>query len=299
MGVGSDAGNEGGSSGQDGGLGVKPDSGMPAEAGVPSSDGAADATDGGSYWVPAEDSTFYWDLTNANGAVNNDENVGAYDIDGFDNDASEVAALHAKGFKVVCYMDVGTYEPGRPDSSEFPASLKGSAVQGWPGEYWLDVRPSGPNYAALQSIMLARFQVCKSKGFDAVEPDNIDSYENNPGFATTAQDQLTYDEWVATTVHSVGLAVFQKNDTDQVSTLLPYFDGVLDEECNFYQECNTLAPYTQAHKPVWDAEYTSDGETTGAFCSADVSAGIVGALFDLNLDGKTFEPCSNDVGNFH
>ena len=34
-------------------------------------------------------------------------------------------ALHARGVKVVCYMDAGTYEPGRPDSAMIPASLTG------------------------------------------------------------------------------------------------------------------------------------------------------------------------------
>ena len=53
--------------------------------------------------------------------------------------------LHQAGIKVVCYMDAGTYEPDRPDSASFPASLKGAAVQGWPGELWLDVRPAGPD----------------------------------------------------------------------------------------------------------------------------------------------------------
>ncbi len=215
--------------------------------------------------------------------------MGAYDIDGWNNTAAEVAALHARGLKVVCYMDAGTYEPGRPDSSTFPTSLKGSGVSGWPGELWLDVRPAGPNYAALQGIMRARFQVCRDKGFDAVEPDNLDSYQNSPGFATTAADQLAYNEWIATTVHALGLAVFQKNDLDQIATLEPFFDGILDEECNKYSECSSLAPYTAAGKPVWDAEYTDDGETTAAFCSKDAAAGIVGALFSLNLDGSSVQ----------
>ena len=42
-----------------------------------------------------------------------------------------------------------------------------------------------------------------------------------------------------------------------------------------------------------------DGETTAAFCAADVKAGIVGALFSLDLDGSLFEPCANDVGAVH
>jgi hypothetical protein len=138
--------------------------------------------------------------------------------------------------------------------------------------------------------------VCHDKGFDAVEPDNLDSYENDPGFDTTAADQLAYNERIATTVHGLGLAVFQKNDLDQVVALQPSFDGILDEECNKYSECASLAPYTAAGKPVWDAEYKEDGESTASFCSNDVSASIVGALFALDLDGSVFEPCSNDVG---
>jgi hypothetical protein len=245
-------------------------------------------------WLPAKDTSFYWDLTNT--PPDNTVNVGAYDIDGFGNTAAEVTALHALGKKVVCYMDAGTFEPGRPDSAQFPAALQGSAVQGWPGEKWLDIRPSGPSYATLQAIMKARFQICHDKGFDAVEPDNIDSYENDAGFNATASDQLSYDEWIATTVHGLGMAVFQKNDVDQTAQLVSDFDGILDEECNKFSECDTLQPYLNAGKAVWDAEYTDDGESTAAFCATDVSAGIVGALFSLALDGKTFEPCTNDVG---
>jgi hypothetical protein len=263
-------------------------------AGSSASGGSGGGAGASGHWKPAQATTFYWDLSNT--PPDNTKNVGAYDIDGWGNTAQEVATLHARGVKVVCYMDAGTYEPGRPDSSTFPTSLKGKAVQGWPGEFWVDVRAAGPNHAALQAIMAARFKVCHDKGFDAVEPDNLDSYENDPGFATTAADQLAYNEWIATTVHGLGLAVFQKNDLDQVVALQPSFDGILDEECNKYSECSSLAPYTAAGKPVWDAEYKEDGESTSAFCSKDVSASIVGALFALDLDGSVFEPCSNDVG---
>ncbi|HVW24257.1 MAG TPA: endo alpha-1,4 polygalactosaminidase [Polyangiaceae bacterium] len=280
--------------GASGGAGVAgSSSGGASSTGGANTGGAGGATSG-TWWKPAKNTTFYWDLQST--PPDNTRSVGAYDIDGWGNDAQEVSALHMKGIKVVCYMDAGTYEPGRPDSSDFPASLKGNDVQGWPGEVWLDVRPAGPNYAKLQSIMLARFKVCQQKGFDAIEPDNIDSYQNDPGFPTTAADQLAYDEWLATTAHGLGLAILQKNDLDQVRTLEPYFDGVLDEECNQYSECDALAPYPAAGKPAWNAEYTDDGETTSKFCSADASASIVGALFSLALDGSVFQPCPNDLG---
>jgi len=293
----SSGGGDGSASGSGSGSGGSDSGSHPGNDGSTSPEGGGDSG-GGTWWKPPVNTTFYWELANTP-PTQGSENVGAYDIDGWGNTAAEVTTLHGMGLKVVCYMDAGTFEPGRPDAASFPASLKGSAVTGWPGELWLDVRPSGPNYATLHAIMLARFQQCQSKGFDAIEPDNIDSYQNSPGFPTTASDQLSYNEWIAQTAHSLGLAVFQKNDLDQIATLLPYFDSALDEECNKYSECATLAPYIAAGKPVWNAEYTDDGETTAMFCAADVSAGIVGALFSINLDGSLFQPCTNDVGKIN
>jgi hypothetical protein len=244
--------------------------------------------------VPAAGTTFFWNLQSTPPDLT--KNVGAIDMDGFNNTAATVASLHAMGKKVVCYMDVGSYEPGRPDSSQITAAMQGNGVVGWPGEKWLDIRPSGPNYAALQAIMLARFKVCQQKGFDAVEPDNMEAYDNNPGFNITAADQLAYNIWVADTVHSLGMAVFQKNDLDQIPQLISHFDGMLNEECNKYSECGSLTPYVTAHKPVWNAEYTEDGESTASFCSRDVAAGFIGALFSLSLNGTVFQPCPNDIG---
>jgi hypothetical protein len=278
--------NGGGGGGSGGGAGAG--GGDLSAGGGGGSDGGGGS---GGWWKPTRNATFYWDLQNAPPA--HDKNVGVYDIDGFNNDAAEVAALHALGLKVVCYMDAGTYEPNRPDSKQFPAALTGAAVAGWPGELWLDVRPSGPQYATLQSIMTKRFELCRDKGFDAVEPDNMDSYDNQPGFATSADDQLTYNRWIADTVHGLGMAVLQKNDLAQIAALQPSFDGILDEQCNEWNECDTLLPYVAAGKPAWDAEYVRQ---TAEFCAGDVAAGIIGARFAVELDGRLFEPCSNDIG---
>jgi hypothetical protein len=249
-------------------------------AGAPAPKEAPKETPKGTRWAPPEHLTWYWQLQ---GTVNNSETVAAYDIDGFENTSIEVAALHSKSIHVVCYIDVGTYEPGRPDTTSFPAGVIGAEVQGWPGEKWLDVR----QLSVLEPIMIKRFEMCKEKGFDAVEPDNMDGYENSTGFPITAAEQATYDEWVAKEVHSLGMAVLQKNDGEQTATLEPYFDGALTEECNVYDECSSFTPYLTAGKPVLNAEYGS----SSAFCAADNAAGIMGARFGLELDGKTFGPC--------
>ena len=74
---------------------------------------------------------------------------------------------------MICYIDVGTAEKFRPDYASFPASVLGRS-NGWPGERWLDIRQLG----VIEPIMAARFQMCREKGFDAVEPDNIEAFSN-------------------------------------------------------------------------------------------------------------------------
>ncbi|MFL5860472.1 MAG: endo alpha-1,4 polygalactosaminidase [Solirubrobacteraceae bacterium] len=232
-------------------------------------------------WHPPRHLTWYWQLQ---GSIRTSPAAHAYDIDGFDTGRNVVARLHAAGRRVVCYIDVGTWENWRPDRNAFPRRILGRP-NGWPGERWLDIRALG----ALKPIMRARIRMCKRKGFDAVEPDNIDGWENGTGFAISAHQQARYDIWIARTAHSVGLAVFQKNDPEQAATLEPYFDGELDEQCRQYDECSSLRPYLAVGKPVLDAEYSPG--LYPAFCTADNRAGIMGALFSTSLDGTVYRPC--------
>ena len=242
--------------------------------------GGAAAAPASGWWAMPQRLTWYWQLQ---GTVENDEPVAAYDIDGFETSATEVAALHAQGKRVICYIDVGTAEDFRPDYSEFPKAVLGRS-NGWPGERWLDIR----QLSVLEPIMTARFQMCREKGFDAVEPDNIEGYANDSGFSLSAAEQLTYNEWVADEVHSLGMAVLQKNDGEQTPELEPYFDGALSEQCNQYRECADFQPYLIAGKPVLNAEYH---HATAKFCAADNAAGIMGARFNLALNGHRFQPC--------
>ena len=219
------------------------------------------------------------------GTINNSQTVAAYDIDGFENSAGEVATLHAQGKRVICYIDVGTAENWRPDYSSFPASVLGASDGGWAGEKWLDIR----QLSVLEPIMTARFQICREKGFDAVDPDNMEGYENSTGFPITAAQQLTYNEWIVSEVHSLGMAVFQKNDGGQTKELQPYFDGALNEQCNQYRECSNFAPYLTAGKPVLNLEYSL---STSSFCPADNAAGIMVRA----MTKRSTEPYSNPAG---
>jgi hypothetical protein len=210
---------------------------------------AAQTSTNSVFWQPPLNTSWQWQLSSVPKPANL-LNVGMYDVDGFDAPASLITAMHNKGIHAVCYVSVGTWENWRPDAAAFPAAVKGKG-NGWPGEKWLDIRAIN----ALAPIMIARFEMCKSKGFDAVEPDNVDGYSNKTGFPLTAAQQLTYNRWIANTVHSFGMSVALKNDVDQVKPLLPYFDFAINEECFTYEECDTLTPFIAANKAVFEVEY--------------------------------------------
>jgi hypothetical protein len=202
---------------------------------------AVSGTQGGGHgevWVPAPRTTWQWQLTTP---VDQSVSAEMFDIDLFDNAASVVASLHRRGRKVVCYLNAGAYENFRPDARSFPMSVLGRP-NGWPGERWLDIR----RLSVLEPIMRARLSLCKQKGFDGVEADNVDGYENDTGFPLTAQEQLTYNEWLARTAHGLGLSIALKNDVDQVRELEPYFDYALNEQCFEYaQRCGRSWPPTK------------------------------------------------------
>ena len=206
-------------------------------------------------WHPPLRTDWQWQLTTP---VDQKVKVPMYDIDMFDNDASVVASLHNKGRKVVCYIDVGTWENWRPDAKKFPKFVLGKH-NGWPGERWLDIR----RIDILGPIMQARMDLCQAKGFDAMEPDNVDGYANDTGFPLTYQDQIAYNTFVAKAAHARGLSVGLKNDLDQISDLLPSFDWALDEQCFQYTECGKLLPFIKADKAVFEVEYSLP---TSKFC---------------------------------
>ncbi|WP_432983371.1 endo alpha-1,4 polygalactosaminidase [Dactylosporangium sp. CA-233914] len=201
-------------------------------------------------WRPAVGLSWQMQFT---GKLDTSVNAQVYDIDGADSTKAQVAALHQAGRKVVCYVDAGSYENWRADAAKFPAAVRGKALDGWAGEQWLDVRA----WDTLRPILAARFADCQAKGFDAVDPDNMDGYSNDTGFPLTAADQLTFNRRVADLAHSLGLAVGLKNDLDQVRALQPAFDFAVNESCVKYKECGLLAPFTANGKPVFHVEYSA------------------------------------------
>lgn len=246
--------------------------GTSAPAAAPTEPAAKPTTRNG-IWQPTPGLTWQWQLTEP---VDTSINAQVYDIDGVDNSAVVVSALHAAGRKVICYVNAGAYENFRPDAGRFPAGLLGLS-DGWPGENWLDIRQLNE----LRPIMAARFKTCAQKGFDGIEADNVDGYENDTGFPLTAADQLAYDRMLAGLAHADGLAIGLKNDLDQVPQLLPDFDFAIDEQCAEYSECAELEPFVKAGKAVFEAEYNVP---LSEFCGQSGALGFSAILKDTALD---------------
>lgn len=207
-------------------------------------------------WLPELETSWQWQLQ---GRIDTSFDVQMYDVDAFDVSARLVGRLRDEGRAVVCYVSAGSWEEWRPDAGEFPKEVLGRALDGWPGERWLDVR----RLRVLAPIMKARMDLCVDKGFEGIEFDNVDGYSNRTGFPLTADDQLGYDVWLANQAHRRGLSVALKNDLEQVEDLLPYFDYALNEECFTYDECDLLTAFVDAGKAVFGVEYELD---TDEFC---------------------------------
>lgn len=238
----------------------------------------APATGATTKWVPSPADRFQLILAGTPTAAQLHGAFDVMEVDGFDTATATVVAIHALGKKAVCYIDAGTWESWRSDAKAFPKSVLGKPDAGWPGERWLDIRKT----SVLLPIMKARFAMCVKKGFDAVDPDNVDGVENKTGFALTVTEQDTYDRAIAALAHADGLAVALKSYADGAKALEPSFDFVVNEECAKYKECHSFSSFTAAKKPVFDIEYTR----SLAFC-ATLPPGVFGIAKHLSLDAWT------------
>jgi len=174
------------------------------------------------------------------------------DLDLFETEPALVQALQAQGKMVMCYLSAGSWEDWRPDADLYPQSLIGKNYEGWPGEKWLDIR----QIETLAPILESRLDLCLEKGFDGVETDNMDNYQNDTGFDIQPEDQLAFNRWIAKQAHNRGLSIGLKNDPDQVKDLVNDFDWALVEDCFAEGWCDQYEVFINQDKAVFALEYT-------------------------------------------
>jgi hypothetical protein len=177
--------------------------------------------------------------------------VDIFEIDMFlHQNTGTISSLHALGKKVICYFSGGSYEPDRPDSSKFPAADLGNELKGWPGERWLNL-----NSTAIRDIMAARIDIAAHMGCDAVDPDNVDGYQNDNGLDLTSDESVDFVTFLANKAHEHNLAIGLKNAGDIVPDVLPLVQFAVNEQCAQYKNCGIFRPFIKANKPVLQIEY--------------------------------------------
>ncbi|WP_432039993.1 endo alpha-1,4 polygalactosaminidase [Streptomyces cucumeris] len=102
---------------------------------------------------------------------------------------------------------------------------------------------------------------CADKGYDAVEPDNYDSYTRSGG-RLSAADAKAFITRLSVHAHSRGLAIGQKNTVELAdSRRKTGLDFAVVEECGAYDECGGYVAAFGSHVVV--VEYTAQGLAKG------------------------------------
>jgi hypothetical protein len=262
-------------------------------------------------WKPKPKTTWVWQLQNYS-SMDTSLNVTAYDIDLFegmeDKPNSLIKQLKNNGKKVICYFSAGTREDWRPDAHKFTEGtvIADGEMKDWPGEAWLNIGDPDA-LETIKTIMQARLQSAKDAGCDAVEPDNVDGYDNieETNGAINATDQITYNKWLAEAAHAIGLSIGLKNDINQLKELAPYFDFAVNEQCYaFGNECVAYeSTFISADKAVFNQEYHDDSgqgmiteeQFLSNACSYFFGAGISAIWQEgVDLEGGEFLFCPGE-----
>jgi hypothetical protein len=273
--------------GGDGGTGIS--GGLPASmaSATPSTDGGSTATatakPGAATWKPLKPGTSWqWQIDGNKinetilDGVDNAQKM--YDVDMENTDADTIARLKAKGIYVVCYMETGGWEQYREDAAQFPESVKGNPVEGFSKERWLDIR----QLDILLPLMKARFDRARAKGCDGIEPDLDDAYtrkQSETGFPLTKAHQLAYNAALIGAAHDRDMSMGLKNGPDFAEEMADIADWALNEECNYFEECDGYLKFIAQGKAVFNVEYSvPNGSTLGSFCPYDNRSNFDGLL---------------------
>jgi hypothetical protein len=241
----------------------------------------------GSCWKPTIGMEWQWQLScdTAQTCTNLEVDVPFYVIDAVGNPASTVAAIHKRGEHAYCYVDIGSWEDTRSDASKFPSSVLGNRYVGWPHERWLDIRQLG----ILAPIMIARMKECVQKGFDGVEFDNVEDFDNPTGIPITQDESAYYTAWMANQAHEMGLSASWENAPTIVAVLEPYMEALIFESCHNHNFCQKSAPMVDAGKWVGGVEYKAAFKDM-SFCPPYAQDRMVGAFRERAL--KSYRvPC--------
>lgn len=212
-----------------------------------------------------------------------------------------VDAIHARGARAICYVDAGSIETFRPDYRRYVRwdrahgrSLIGKPFSArFPDELWANINNDRGQRRFLLRMIDARVAKCARAGFDGVEFDVVNAWEEGrrvTGWRIGYRTQLVFNRALARIAHRHGLSAGLKNDLPQIPDLVSSFEFAINESCFRYRECDNLLRFVESGKPVFQVEY---GRPLASFCPAANADGFNSILKarDLSLRGEPYTPC--------
>lgn len=170
-------------------------------------------------------------------------------------------ASPATGLYNICYVNAFQAQPDAErdwDADLLLRDRSGKVVmdEDW-GEAMLDISTPGKR-ARIAEKVDDWIDSCADKGFDAVEPDNYDSYTRAPHGLLTAADAEAFQTLLARHAHARHLAIAQKNTLELAKDRKRVgLDFAVVEECGQYGECGSYVDAFGDHVIV--VEYTEKG----------------------------------------
>jgi hypothetical protein len=169
----------------------------------------------------------------------------------------------AAGLYNICYVNAFQAQPA--EVAWWQRNHDDLLLRDGDGEYvvddaWneivLDIRTPAKR-AALAGIVNGWIDGCAAAGFQAVEPDNIDTFDRFDDLLTREQ-AVAFLGLLAPHAHAAGLAIGQKNTTSLEGLgRAAGLDFAIAEECGEHVECGDYAGVYGAN--VIDIEYTAAG----------------------------------------
>ncbi|HMJ36348.1 MAG TPA: endo alpha-1,4 polygalactosaminidase [Baekduia sp.] len=188
------------------------------------------------------------------GAYTPDPTVGIVDRDR--------TAAPAAGKYNVCYVNAFQTQP---DAARWWRSRHRSLLLRRNGKYVVDSAwnemlldaSTAAKRRALAAVVGRWIDRCATAGYQAVEPDNLDSWTRSKHRLTMA-DNKAFASLLVRRAHARGLAIAQKNAPELGGAGKALgFDFAIAEECNVYDECGSYTgPFGDQ---VYEIEYTDNG----------------------------------------
>ncbi|MEV0578117.1 MULTISPECIES: endo alpha-1,4 polygalactosaminidase [unclassified Streptomyces] len=169
-------------------------------------------------------------------------------------------ATPAAGLYNICYVNAFQAQPdaeGQWDDDLLLRDASGEIVyDGDWGEAVLDIRTADKRQRIAAKVG-GWIDGCAAKGFQAVEPDNYDTFTRFPDYLTANQAKA-FIALLADRAHARGLAIAQKNTAELAGAGKESgLDFAVVEECGAYGECDDFTAEYGSHVVV--VEYTASG----------------------------------------